>query len=137
MRFNAEAAAMDGLLPEGQYEAVVKRAEEKVSKSGNPMIELIVTCHGPTGGKYDVYDYLLSSDDWAWKVRHFCESAGLEWAGGTLTDRDCVDRNIRVNLSIKKQAGYADKNSVADYLPRPTFAVSSVNRAPEDDDIPF
>jgi hypothetical protein len=137
VKFNAEAAAMDGLLPEGQYEAVVKRAEEKVSKSGNPMIELIVTCFTVTGAKVDVFDYLLSTDDWAWKVRHFCESAGLEWAGGSLNDHQCVDRNVRVNLSIKKQAGYPDKNSVADYLPRPTFAVNAVNRAPEDDDIPF
>lgn len=128
---------MDGLLPEGQYEAVVKSAKEKVSKSGNPMIELILSCYSSTGAKYDVFDYLLSTDDWAWKVRHFCESAGIDWRGGDLDDFECVEKNVRVNLGIKRQPGYADKNNISDYLPRAGSGPKVTKVEDDDDSIPF
>ena len=135
MRYNPDAA--EQMLQPGQYAAVVKNATDKVSKSGNDMIELIVTVYGTNGTQVDVFDYLLSTDQWQWKVRHFCESAGIDYAKGELTSDECVDQNVKVNVAIDKgKDGYADKNKIADYLPRATEV--AVSAAPvKDDDIPF
>jgi hypothetical protein len=134
MKYNPEAAT--GMLPPGQYEAVVKVARDKVSKAQQEMIELILTVYGADGRQVDVFDYLLSSDDWQWKVRHFCESAGLDYARGELVAAWCTECNVRVNLGVEKQEGYREKNRVLDYLPRPgTVTATDVRVA--DDDIPF
>lgn len=131
-----------GTVPPGEYDAVVKRALEQVSANGNDMMSLVLTVY--TGkGTADVFDYLVATDTWAWKMRHFCESAGITYGTGDLDESDCDGRNVRVKLGIKKQKDYPDKNEVQDYLPRSTGAkVRTVTQAaaatvPEDDDIPF
>lgn len=129
------------LLPPGEYDAVVKKAMEQVSKNENPMMSLILTVYGPKGTA-DVFDYLVATDTWAWKMRHFCESAGITYGTGDLDENDCDNRNVRVKLGIKKQKDYPDKNEVQDYLPRSSGAkVRTVTQAaatvPQDDDIPF
>ena len=77
-------------LPPGTYEAVVKRAENKVSKAARErgeiepnMIELIVTVYGPEGER-DVFDYLVFDDKTLYKVRHFCDSAGIDFERGKI-----------------------------------------------------
>jgi hypothetical protein len=137
MRYRPDAAERTDTLPIGQYEAVVKRAEEKTSKAGDPMIEVILTVYGAAGKETDVFDYLLSLDDWQWKVKHFCESAGIDYARGELTDEQCFGKNVRVDLKVEKKEGYRERNAVKDYLPRSGVAVTSVNREPQDADIPF
>lgn len=134
MKYNPDAA--EQMLQPGQYAATVKVAKEKTSKSGTDMIELILTCYNGSL-QVDVFDYLLSTDQWQWKVRHFCESAGLDYKKGELHAEDCVDRNVRVNLKIDKQEGYADKNAVADYLPRATEVTVTPGEKEVDRDIPF
>jgi len=138
VRYNTEAAV--DTLPEGQYDAVVKVATDKVSKAGNEMIEVILTCYAENGIKRDVFDHLLATDDFQWKVRHFCESAGLDYKRGELNASECISRNVRVWLERKNEPGYGDKNKVRDYLPRATeVRVSDAppDEASEDQDIPF
>lgn len=138
MRFNPDAAS--GLLPVGQYAATVKLAKDKTSKAGGEMIELILTVYGPDGLQVDVFDYLLASDNWQWKVRHFCESAGLDYARGELLADWCADQTVRVNIGVEKKEGYAEKNRVLDYLPRATAVTATATEPghfPIDDDIPF
>ena len=134
MRYNKDAAT--DLIAAGQYAASVKTAKEKVSKQGNEMIELILTVYGPNGSQVDVFDYLLSTDAMQFKVKHFCESAGLDYERGELQATDCENKSVKVNLEIKKQEGYADKNNVKDYLPRATPVTVTATEA-NDDDIPF
>ena len=126
------------VFPPGEYDAVVKKAEEQQSNAGNEMMKLVLTCHGPKGTT-DVFDYLVSTETWAWKLRHFCESAGIDYYSGDLEPYDCEGRNVRVKLSIEKRQGYPDKNKVEDYLPRSNGA--QVKTAPAavaaDPDIPF
>lgn len=133
-KFNPDDEALT-MLPPGQYEATVKRAEEQFSQKGNEMIALILTCYDTNGNAVDVFDYLIFTSAWLWKVRHFCESAGLDFKAGELTEAQCSGRNVRVNLICKKQAGYPEKNVVDDYLPR-AGSGPTVKPAP-DDDIPF
>jgi hypothetical protein len=132
VKYNPEAAV--DTLPPGDYDAVIKLATDKVSKAGNEMIELILTCYNPKGGKVDVWDWLLSTDDFQPKVRRFCEAAGLDYSRGALEARECEGKNVRVELQIVKDPKYGAKNKVMDYL-------RSDGSAPEptasDDDIPF
>ena len=46
MKFSPEDEVTASLLPDGEYEAVVSRAEEKFSANGNEMIELTLTIYG-------------------------------------------------------------------------------------------
>ena len=132
-RYNPDAAI--DLLPAGTYEAVVKRATEKLSKTQNEMIELILTCFSPGGVEVDVFDYLVFVDSMAYKVKHFCESAGIP-VTGELTVDQCIDRNVRVKLKVDKGGEYPDKNSVADYLVR-TPTEKPIPAKPADPDLPF
>lgn len=130
---------VSSLLPPGTYDAVVAAAEEKVSKSGNSMIELVLKVYTNAGTK-NIYDYLVASDGAGWKIRHFCRSAGLNYETGELDAAQCVDRNVRVELIVKHQAGYSDKNAVTDYAERANGATpqhtGSTSFGP-DEDIPF
>lgn len=132
MRYNKDAAS--GMLDPGQYAATVKVAKDKISKAGTEMIELILAVYGANDLQVDVFDYLLSTDNFQWKVRHFCESAGLDYERGELKADWCTEQSVRVNLGVEKKEGYADKNRVLDYLPRATAV--AVEPA-LDDDVPF
>ena len=134
MQYNRDAA--DGVIfAPGEYEASVKKAIESVSKAMHPMIEMIVTIYGADGAMTDVFDYLSSIDSAQWKVKHFCESAGLDYARGNLEAEECVDRNVRVNLEIDDNKQYGKKNKISDYLLRGADVAPSKRGA--DDDIPF
>lgn len=137
---NYDPDAAVSILQPGFYEAVVKSAENKRAKeSGNEMIRLILTVYGPNNAQVDVFDYLVFHPQMLHRVRHFCESAGIDFEKGSLDASECERRNVRVKIKIEKSEGYADKNAVVDYLPRtgngPTAV--AVNREPEDSDIPF
>src|SRR6185437_7492859 len=64
-------------LSAGICNFTVVSAIEKLSKtSGLPMLELklhVWDCHGVEG---TVFDYLVSSEKMAWKLRDFCKSIG-------------------------------------------------------------
>ena len=135
-RYNHKAADSQ-LLPVGTYDAVVKRAEEKLSEAGNEMIELILTCYGPNGLENDVFDYLVFSNNVLYKVKHFCESAGINFEKDELTADECVDQNVRVKLKIDKREGYKDKNAVTDYVERTGAPAIGGLQKPRDEDVPF
>lgn len=145
-----------GVWPKGEYDAVVKSAEDKVSRSsGNQMIELTLNVYGEFGQERLVRDWLVATDGGQAKIQQFCKSAGLWdlYQTGELTDRSCVDQNVRVKLGIEEgRDGYPPQNKVAGYLPRKVAAPApapelvgvdpALRRAANaagvpDDDIPF
>lgn len=130
------------LLEPGTYDAVVKRAIEKESASGNDMIELILTVYGSDGTRSDVFDYLVFAKSVLYKVKHFCESAGLNFESGNLDASDCEEANVRVKLKIEESDKYPPKNSVADYVPRDKKAgrvpaTAGATSKQRDPDVPF
>lgn len=143
-RYNPkEASEPNPLFPKGEYNAVVKRATEKTSSGGNNMIELILTCYGPGDSTTDVFDYLVFTPAILYKVRHFCESAGIDFNKGDLTAEECLDMNVKVKLKIDKgDEKYREKNAVDDYVgttaARTRATVGAAPAAkPADADIPF
>lgn len=77
-------------LRPGLQKMEVVEAIEKVSKSGNEMIEITLEAKG--GGR--VKDYLVFTKKAAFKIRQFLEAAGRKLNTGdsvSLTDSECLD----------------------------------------------
>lgn len=77
-------------LRPGIQKMEVVEAIEKVSKSGNEMIEITLEAKG--GGR--VKDYLVFTKKAAFKIRQFLEAAGHNLKTGdevSLTDKECLE----------------------------------------------
>lgn len=149
MRFQPKSEkeiAESNLLPEGEYPFEISGGEDKVSKSGNEMIELLVRVYKPDGNFSIVHDYLLESI--AYKLRHAAETCGLleKYEAGELKGQDFIGKTGMLKLKIQKdKAGqYADRNTVADYIVKdgekaelPKAKAGTVGAILEGDEIPF
>lgn len=125
MRFTPkteEEAAAANLLPKGDYDAVVRTAVDKVSKtSGNDMIELELVVYGPSGEQKLIRDYLVATDGGQAKIQRFCRSAGMwdAYQAGELYADGMKDASVRVKVKVEAAKGdFGPKNGIADYLPR-------------------
>lgn len=133
------------LFPDGDYDAVVLRAEEGKSQKGNNMLILTLRVYHPTGQSKLVTDYLIDLESVAWKTRHFCETAWLDYDAGTIEAEDIRDANVRVRVETEAaQNGYPAKNKVKDYLAKPDKSAAPQPSTPAsqpfvatNDDIPF
>jgi len=134
------------LLPKGEYDYEVSAAFEKVSKSGNDMIEMKVVLYvGESTRTFT--DYLL--DAMPEKLKHFCQAHGLtaQYERGELTADDCEGRMGKCKVDTQKgKNGYSDKSQIVDYCPTdstgrsasaPQRATQPVAAAVSDDDVPF
>jgi hypothetical protein len=143
-----EEIQLMSLMAPGVYDFEVVDAKEKVSKSGNEMIELTLTVWDINGKPHTIYDYLL--DAMAYKVRHFAEAANLldKYLAGSINADDCRCVSAKVEIIIQKGGEkfgggtYPDKNSVKDYIVKKgNFSVvPSIKEIAQDtfnDDIPF
>ena len=137
-----EALANKDLLPKGQYEFKVLNIEKRVSGSGNDMLAIkLLIVQG--NDSRTLMDYIVMTDKWAFKLKHFCESVGFhkvyekgeanlisfEGQGGTL--------KLDIQKGTPKQDGsgnYADKNVVTDYVPN---ALAKEIKDIFNDEIPF
>lgn len=110
--------AMDGLLDKGIYPFEIKKATERVSKSGNPMIELILCVWDVNGNEHIIYDYLMESI--GYKLRHcyYAACAGAIYESGNLNADDLVGKQGLCKIIIRedKTGQYPPKNTVVDYV---------------------
>ncbi len=125
MRFTpkteSELSSMN-LLDAGIYKYEVVEAEERLSSKGNEMIVVKLDIYDDSGFRRSLKDYLLEA--MAFKLRHFCESAGLldKYNSGELTTNELVGVSGKVDIAYqagdqKPEGGYyPDKNVVADYI---------------------
>jgi len=130
------------LFDKGDYPFTVTSANEKQSRTGNPMLELDLqlehsTIKGKTGF---VKAYLLTDNpNFEFLLRHFCYSIGVgaDYERGDINPKALVGKKgvARVSIEIDESGKYPDKNKVVDFLGEP-FA-SSTPKKDLDDDIPF
>lgn len=110
--------AEENLWPVGEYSFEVLDASDKVSKSGNEMIELKLKVYADDGGHIFVNDYLL--DSMAYKLRHASVACNAlsKYEAGSLQASDFIGAAGRVKLKRQKSKDpqYADKNVVGDYV---------------------
>jgi hypothetical protein len=146
------------LLKEGEYDAVVTQAFQKISaNSGNNMAELYLSIKDEYNEEHIIKDYLVFTRKMLWKVKHFCDSSGLqqEYLDEKFTPEMASSKKVRVKVRVKigdeiplislsgKPIGskYPDKNEIEDYILQPSF--NSMKPLPEvkndfiDSDLPF
>ena len=137
-----EETAMAGLLEAGTYDAEVIKAQETTSKAGNEMLALDLRIFGKNGaGDRIVYDYLLDTESMAFKLRHFCDSAGilhLYEAGAVEADK-LIGKTVKAVIEVRKQKDFPPKNAVKDYLTHAQIenGGKAAKDAEPDDDLPF
>jgi hypothetical protein len=149
-----EELAMDGLLPEGVYDFECIEAINKVSKSGNEMIELKLKVYDQSGGFRFVTDFLLEA--FLPKLHSFCKATQTlkAYESGEFDAYDCQGTAGKVQIKIKPAGDYPAKNEVKMYgepkaktggegkaasEPAPaTFKPSApIENLEEKDDLPF
>ena len=130
-----------GLIEEGSYPFEVIESQDRLSKSGNEMIELKLKIWDSLGRERQCFDYLLEA--MAFKLRHFCEAVGLldKYEAGNLQAGDCIGRSGTLELTIqagkqKPEGGYyPDKNSVKDYIKKESSTTTDDTML--NDEVPF
>lgn len=129
-----------GLMPNGNYDFVVSEAIASSSQStGEPMITIVLSIIYE-GEEKKIKDFLLSS--LLYKVKHFCESSGLEdkYNLGTLSAKDCVGKRgtAKVIISEDKTGKYRPQNKIVDYVVSQSITSSSALKVDPtlNDDVP-
>lgn len=130
------------LLPNGEYDFLVKAAEDKVSKAGNDMIKLTISIWDDKNIEHTIFDYLLTS--MMYKVKHFADSVGLEaeYKAGGYTADHCVNKSGRCKVFIDnpEDSNFPPKNAIRDYI-KGTVKIEPPKPHPDqnlfDSDIPF
>lgn len=123
---------------EGSYEVV--KSTDKLSKSNNPMIELILRVWDQTGQEGQIYDYLILNDNKfsQRKIRHFCYASGIQelYEQGKLDPHNCENKCGKLLIGIQKDKSgqYPDKNCVTDYIQTDKEVE---NKPSFNEDIPF
>ncbi len=118
MRYDTEAKKPSFVLSPGEYPAMIEAAEEKTSKAGNPMLVVELIVYKQDGSSTIIRDYMVTGGQYSadWKIKHLCQSAGLE-VTGSLECSHIIGRGVRVKLGIKPAEGkYDEQNKVLDYL---------------------
>lgn len=131
------------VLPEGEYNAVLEKYEEKVSKKGNDMMVLTWKIF-PSDERPGllVTDYVVLPS-FTWKLKKLANAMGRlkDFENQAFQPEDYVGQSVRVALTIDKQEGYDDKNAIGSYLPQAGESVPVSKFAKEDKakdkDIPF
>jgi hypothetical protein len=129
------------LLPDGDYDFVVIKAEDTISKSGNEMIKLTLKVLDHQGNERQIFDYLLEA--MAFKVKHFAQAVGLDnlYELGGYEASDCLHRTGRCTIGKEEsQNGYQPKNKLVDYIKRdPNEKIIDPQKDSEllNDEIPF
>ncbi len=136
--------------PDGVYDYEVREADETTSKQGNEMIALQLWVFNKTGQRRVVFDYLVSSEKAAWKIKSFAASCGLlrRYENGELDAEEIVGQCGKLVLATQKATmEWPAKNTVKAYekaearadAPR-TARAPAREKTPAgdiDDEIPF
>lgn len=147
-----EELDMFELLEPGIYPFEILKSTRKISKSGNNMAELQISIYDKKGINHFIYDYLVFSSVNLniKKVKHFCDSVGLqeEYRKGKLPE-DLNRYTGKLELGIQgkrpKEDGsfWPSKNIVIYYLSKDKESDYSGMKPLEDkkddfnDEIPF
>jgi len=117
MRFTPKSEdELNPLIPPGDYDGAVLKAEEKLSKAGNEMIALTLRIYLADGNTALVNDWLMEKVQY--KLLNFCNATGLRpvYDSGELQADHCIGKSVKVKLTIKMDEIHGDQNSVKDYV---------------------
>jgi hypothetical protein len=133
----------------GDYDFIIDAAEEGESKAGNEMLKLVLHVFNRDGDKRTVFDYILSTENFQWKMRHMMESIGMvkRYDQGIIEPHEIKGKPGRCRIKVEPATDWPAKNSIVDYLvPQQAEAATPRARQPAasptgadnlDDEIPF
>lgn len=140
--------------PEGDYDAVLDKVEDKTSKikpdgsGGNPMQVLTWTVYHPDGRQQSISDYIVVPTG-LFKLRQLATALGkkTEFDAGRFQADDQIGCTVTASLAIEQQEGFDDKNRIARVKPKagtftrperkPVTAPDLSQPQFKEDDIPF
>lgn len=108
------------VLPEGEYNAVLEKYEDKVSGKGNQMGVLTWKVFDDASERTPfVTDYIVLPT-FTHKLKRLAKSLGKEedFRNKSFQPEDYVGTSTRVFLKVEKQEGYDDKNIIGHYVAR-------------------
>lgn len=113
------ASASRTALKAGLYPARIEEAAEKLSKRGNPMIELLVAVQDGAGGERKIPDYLTDTDMGAAKLRGCCVAVGAldAYECSEILPEMFPGKDVIVRVGVQRQRGYPDRNYIESYRP--------------------
>jgi len=129
------------VLPEGEYNAVLEKYEEKLSKKGNQMGVLTWKVFDDASERTPFVTDYIAVPAFVWKLKKLAKSLGREqdFKDGKFQPEDFVGTSTRVFIGVDKQEGYDDKNVIESYVAKaddeqaPKFAPAGKGPV----DIPF
>ena len=106
------------ILEPGKYPFRIVEANEKISSTGNPMIELKLEVSSNDGNTVTVYDYLVSTEKMAWKCHHLCCAIGHEelYINGKVNVKSLEGTGGYLSLKIANHPEHGKSNKVKDYI---------------------
>ena len=135
--------ALQGVLPKGEYEAILTKVEDAVSKKkGNAMQILTWIIFRADGAQVKILDYIVAPA-FIWKLKQIAAALGkgMEFDLGAFQVDNHLECTLAVALDIEEQPGYPPKNRISGYkAPVPTSAKRPDEMAvssEESTDIPF
>jgi len=126
---DAQKASRRTLLKDSMYDALFREAEERQSKRGNDMIQVLLVVSDADGNEREFRDYLSDATLGAAKLRHACEAVGAlaKYEAGQIEQADFPGHACRVHVGIEKKRGFQDRNVILDYAPAsPVFTLRQV-----------
>lgn len=137
-----EINAQRGMLKEGPANFEVIKANDKISKAGNEMIELLLKVWDSDGKEGGIFDYLVSNAQW--KIKHFYESIGDSalYTGGEIKSSNLIGSSGKAIIAIQKDltGKHPDRPKIKDYLKSNGISNEEANKIfnnENEDDIPF
>lgn len=133
-----EEKRMALLIQPGVYKFFIDSCEQKRSKAGNQMIEIVALVQDQNGKSRKVYDYLV--DTMHYKIRHFFHAIGMgeDYQTGCVNTEKCVGKIGYADIGIRPpKDGYPEKNFIKDYMPKVNSIEQKTEELPFNDDVPF
>lgn len=123
------------VLPAGEYNAVLKIVEEKVSQAGNNMAVLTWEVH-PEDSRPTILvtDYIVFPK-FTFKLKRLAKSMGKleDFENKTFQPEDYIGSSTRVLLEVVQSDGYDDKNGIKSYVTKSEKPWEAAAKAPHKD----
>jgi hypothetical protein len=130
IQYKHEDAVM--VWPAGDYPACLVACVEKQSKAGNDMYELVFSVYNGESERR-IVDFIVFPT-FTWKLKRLAQALGHldRFEADNFDPRSFLDENLTVELDIRKQEGFDDKNTVKMYKPSNGSAPPKVSSDDED-----
>lgn len=94
-------------LSPGEATFEIKEAEDAISTKGDPMLKLVLKCKDIKGNQGRVWENILGTEMWDWKIRHLLKSIGKFnlYANGDIDPFDLIGSTGKVLLKSKEYQG--------------------------------